>query len=135
MKRILAVDDEPHVTRMVQHRLRREGYDVVTAQNGIEALEKMAEEGPFDAVITDYNMPKMDGRELCTALRERYADVDLHIFLVTARVEEALRDWATGLPSVEYIEKPLSLHDMVDRLAKRFAPNEPTGSSDGGDDA
>ena len=127
MRRVLVVDDEPHVTRLVQQRLRKEGYDTVTAGNGMEALSKMESEGPFDAVVTDYNMPKMDGRQLCEAIRDRYAGSSIVIFLVTARIEEPLRDWADGLPQVSYIEKPLSLRDLVARLAKHFLPQEGEG--------
>lgn len=124
MQRILVVDDEPHVTRLVQQKLRSEGYDVVTAGNGMEALSKMTDEGPFDAVVTDYNMPKMDGRQLCEAIRDRFAGEQIFIFLVTARLEAPLKDWAIGLPQVDYIEKPLSLQDLLGRLEKCFAPAE-----------
>ena len=86
-----------------------------------EALAKLCNEGPFDAVVTDYNMPKMDGRELCESIRERFAGDEIFVFLVTARLEDPLREWATGLPKVEYLEKPLSLQDLLGRLAKMFA--------------
>jgi CheY-like chemotaxis protein len=124
MQRILVVDDEPHVTRLIQKKLRSEGYDAVTACNGMDALAKLSKDGPFDAVVTDYNMPKMDGRQLCESIRERYSGEDIRIFLVTARLEEPLREWAEGLPRVEYIEKPISLQDLLGRLAKSFTPTE-----------
>ncbi len=126
MHRVLVVDDEPHVTRLVQQKLRSEGYDAVTAANGMEALSTMTTDGPFDAVVTDYNMPKMDGRQLCEAIGERFSGDDIPIFLVTARLEAPLKDWADGLPNVEFIEKPLSLRDLLGRLEKCFARQEPT---------
>ncbi len=132
MPRVLVVDDEPHVTRLVQQRLRAEGYEAVTASHGMEALEKLATEGPFQVVVTDYNMPRMDGRQLCESIRERYAGEDICIFLVTARLEEPLREWAEGLPRVEYIEKPLSLQDLLLRLEKCF---DEASECRGGDDA
>ena len=122
MRRILIVDDEPHVTRLVQQKLRSEGYDAVTAGNGLEALARLESEGPFHAVVTDYNMPKMDGRQLCESIRARYSNQELYIFLVTARPEKPVRAWAEGMPRVEYIEKPISLQDLLRRLAKCFAP-------------
>ncbi len=124
MERILVVDDEPHVTRLVQQQLRREGYEVLTASHGLDALSKMESDGPFDAVITDYNMPKMDGRELCEAIRERYRGARIFIFLVTARLEQPLRSWAEGGPAIQFIEKPVSVRDLLARLAKCFAPEE-----------
>lgn len=131
MKRILVVDDEPHVTRLVAQRLSREGYETRTAGNGLEALSCFDSDGPFDVLITDYNMPKMDGRELCENVRERFSKDELHIFLVTARAEDPLRDWAGGAPCVEYIEKPISLQDLVRRLEKCFSAAEAEGESVG----
>lgn len=123
-RRILVVDDEPHVTRLVKQRLSSEGYEVVTAPNGLKALQILETDGPFDVVITDYNMPKMDGRQLTESIRERYADSRMSVFLVTARLEQPLRQWAEGQPTVSYIEKPVSLQDLCERLAKCFARHE-----------
>lgn len=123
-RRILVVDDEPHVTRLIQQRLSSEGYEVMTAPNGLKALQIMESEGPFHSVITDYNMPKMDGRQLTESIRERYAGDQIFIFLVTARLEQPLRDWAEDRPTVTYIQKPVSLQDLCDRLGKCFAPSE-----------
>lgn len=123
MPRVLAVDDEPHVTRMVKQRLQSKGYDVMTAPNGFEALQTLSSEGPFDVVVTDYNMPKMDGRQLCEAINQRFPEHQMYIFLVTARLEQPLRDWATDFPRVEYIEKPLSVRDLLGRLEKCLGPD------------
>ena len=133
-RRVLVVDDEPHVTRLVQQRLSAEGYEVKTASNGLKALQEMESDGPFDAVVTDYNMPKMDGRQLTESIRERYAGQAIYIFLVTARLEQPLRDWAESRPTVTYIEKPVSLQDLCDRLSKCFAANEgdPPGQDESG---
>jgi CheY-like chemotaxis protein len=127
MAKILAVDDEPHVTRMIKQQLQSKGYAVETASNGFEALQILAKEGDFDAVVTDYNMPKMDGRQLCEAIRQRFPDEKLFIFLVTARLEQPLRDWAEGFNRVEYIEKPLSIRDLQSRLEKIFGGDDDSG--------
>ncbi len=126
MSRILVVDDEPHVTRMTKMKLEAEGYEVVTASNGQAALDLLSTVARFHALVTDYNMPKMDGRELCEAIRERHRGEEICIFLVTARVEGALRTWAEGKPQVEYIEKPLSLRELSGRLAKRLSSGSAT---------
>ena len=109
------------MTRLVAQRLRAAGFDTRTAENGMAALELLESDWPFQAIVTDYNMPKMDGRQLCETVRERYEGEIISIFLVTARIDEPLREWATGLPRVEYIEKPISLP------GSRRAPRE--GSS------
>jgi len=123
MRSILVVDDEAHVTRLVQMHLEDEGYEVVTACDGVDALEKI-EAQKFDAVITDYNMPRMDGQQLCKAVRERYAGSELVLFLVTARVDDILREWTEGIPRVQYLEKPLSLRLLSSELSKIF-PDAP----------
>lgn len=132
-RRILVVDDEPHVTRLVKQKLSREGYDVQTAGNGLEALQALTEDGPFDAVVTDFNMPKMDGRQLCESIRERFSGERIHVFLVTARLEDNLLKWVGDMPTIQYIEKPVSLQDLCRRLAKCFAETEESagGETDG----
>ncbi len=134
MHRVLIVDDEPHVTRLIQQRLRSEGYDTVTASNGMAALAKMESDGPFDVVVTDYNMPKMNGRQLCQAIRERYSEESIFIFVVTARLDGPFRQWTEGQSQLEYIEKPLSLQDLIGRLSKCFASDDGEGESEGPSD-
>jgi DNA-binding response OmpR family regulator len=124
MARILVVDDEPHVTRLVQQRLRGAGYEVDTARNGLEAIGCI-EASDYAAIVTDYNMPQMDGRQLVEWVRKERAGKDIGIYLVTARLEERVRAWAEGMPSVEYIEKPLSVRDLLARLESRLRKPEP----------
>ena len=112
---ILVVDDERHVTRLIRLRLEGAGYQVETAHDGTEALERL-ERGGFDAVVTDFNMPRMDGQELCEAIRARFPEHPLPIFLMTARIDSALRAWAESLPGIDYLEKPISLRELVSRL-------------------
>ncbi len=123
MVRILVVDDEPHVTRLVQQRLRAAGYEVDTASNGLEAT-RCIEACDYAAIVTDYNMPGMDGRQLVEWVRKERAGKDICIYLVTARLEERVRTWAEGLPSVDYIEKPLSLRNLIERLESRLGKVE-----------
>jgi DNA-binding response OmpR family regulator len=120
MARVLVVDDEPHVTRLVQQRLRSAGFEVDTARNGLEAIERL-QANDYGFVVTDYNMPQMDGRELVEWIRDRHAGQDLVVYFVTSRLEEQVKAWAIGLPSVEYIEKPLSVTDLLGRLERRLA--------------
>lgn len=123
-KRILVVDDEPHVTRLVKQKLSGAGYEATSATNGLAAIEMVENHGPFDAIVTDYNMPKMDGRQLCEAVRGRYPEAKIQIYLVTARLEGPLRSWAECMNDVEFIEKPLSMRDLLGRLEKLFTTRE-----------
>ncbi len=115
MKRILFVDDEPHVNRVAQLSLERAGYEVDLASDGVEGLEKLLAE-PYDVLITDMIMPRMNGRELCEAIQEQIPDRKFFIFVVTSRSEAEHRECAESLPRAEFLEKPLSLGHLISRL-------------------
>ncbi len=115
MKRILFVDDEPHVSRVAQLSLERAGYEVELASDGLEGLEKLLAE-PYDVLITDMMMPRMNGWELCEAIQEQIPERKFFIFVVTSRSEAEHREWAESLPRAEFIEKPLSLSHLISRL-------------------
>jgi len=121
MKRtILLVDDEPHVIRVLRLMLEREGYQVATANDGAEALAKMAAGRP-DVMISDIQMAGMDGRELCRTARTRYPDEHFPIFVMTSMTASEERAWVRELPHVEFLEKPLSPRQLVARLSTYFA--------------
>ena len=115
MKSILVVDDELHVSRVTRLCLERAGYQVEVAFNGEEALEKLMLQ-PFDAVVTDVQMPRMTGRELCKQIDARIPDRKFFIFVITSVSDDELREWAADLPRTEFLEKPLSLRHLVARL-------------------
>ncbi|MCY2931984.1 MAG: response regulator [Planctomycetota bacterium] len=83
-RKILVADDEAHILHVVSMKLRNAGYDVVTAVDGEEALELCKSECP-DLVITDYQMPYMDGLELCLAMRATEATRNIPAIMLTAR--------------------------------------------------
>lgn len=83
-KKILVADDEAHILHVVSMKLRNAGYDVVTAVDGEEALELCKSECP-DLLITDYQMPYMDGLQLCLSLREAEATRGIPAMMLTAR--------------------------------------------------
>jgi CheY-like chemotaxis protein len=119
MKRILIVDDEAHVIRVLQLSLERAGYRVETARNGEEALKRIGEDRP-DAMVADIQMPRMDGKELCHRIRETLPTGNFPIFVVSSSVEEEHRDWAANLPNVEFMEKPLSVRKLLERVDARI---------------
>ena len=112
MNRVLIVDDEPHVIRVLNLALSRIGVAVDEAYNGINALEYLESHKP-DAVITDIDMPRMDGRTLCNKIVELFPDRDFPIFIMTARAELVHRDWSRNIPNLTFMEKPLSIRKLI----------------------
>lgn len=107
--RILAVDDHPDVRRVVASYLSIAGYRVDTACDGIEATE-MLEAGPFDLVITDLKMPRMDGLALLKHVRARYPRTDVMMISGHATIESAVE--ATKLGARNYFTKPFNISDF-----------------------
>src|SRR4051795_3985241 len=83
--RILLVDDEQSIQTLLSYPLRKDGYEVVQASDGAEALERFADEGMFDLVVLDVMMPRLDGLETCRRLR---ATSTVPIIMLTAKAEE-----------------------------------------------
>lgn len=119
-RRILIVDDEAHVIRVLRLMLEREGYLVDGAADGTEALAKMDAQLP-DVLVTDIQMEGMNGRELCRAARARYPGNRFLILVMTSMTASEERVWVRELAQVEFLEKPLSPRQLVARLAAHFA--------------
>jgi CheY-like chemotaxis protein len=119
-KTILLVDDEPHVIRVLRLMLEREGYEVMTANDGNEALGKMSACRPH-VMVSDIQMAGMDGRELCRTARTRYPDETFPIFVMTSMTASEEREWVRALANVEFLEKPLSPRQLIARLTTYFA--------------
>ena len=117
---ILLVDDEPHVIRVLRLMLEREGYEVASANDGAEALDKMDLRRP-DVMVSDIQMAGMDGRELCRTVRARYPDATFPIFVMTSMTASGEREWVRELANVDFLEKPLSPRQLIARLAAHFA--------------
>jgi DNA-binding response OmpR family regulator len=131
MKRILVVDDEAHVTRVLKLYLERAGYAVEVCQNGHTGLELILGGAP-DALITDIQMPRMSGRELCLALEKQLPNRSFPIFVMTSKTDREEREWTSGIFALELLEKPLSMRSVVARLDRHFAGDTPeVKSADG----
>ena len=131
MKHVLIVDNEPNVIRVLQLMLERAGHRVSSAPNGEIALAQVLAEAP-DALITDIQMPRMNGRELVRAIQERLPERAFDIFVMTSMTEREEREWVRAVPRVEFLEKPVSPRHVVARLAMAFAA---TTSAPGARDA
>ena len=123
MKDILLVDDEPHVLRVLRMSLEREGYSVRQADDGEEALEKIRETPP-DLLITDIDMPRMTGKELCLAITREIPERSFPVYVLTSRAENEHREWSGELPNLQFIEKPASIHQLLTNLKRDFAAQD-----------
>lgn len=118
--KIMIVDDEPHVIRILRLALEKAGYLVATANDGNEALRTFADYDP-DVLISDIQMAGMDGRTLCTTVRQRYPLQHSLILVMTSMTAISERGWARDLPNTDFLEKPLSPRQLVARLTTHFA--------------
>ena len=114
-KTIVIADDEPHVLRSLEFILKKQGYNVVTAVNGEEALEKVRGNEP-DLVFLDIQMPKMDGNSVLRHLREDPKYKDLYIAMITAKGQEADRLHSLESGANEYVTKPYSPRKLIGRV-------------------
>ena len=111
-QKILVVDDEAEIVRLVRAYLERAGFAVVTASEGRQALAVFRHERP-NLVVLDLNLPGMDGLDICRALRR---DSDVPIIMLTARIEETDRLIGLELGADDYIVKPFSPREVVARV-------------------
>jgi two-component system alkaline phosphatase synthesis response regulator PhoP len=115
-KKILVVDDEPQIVKVLKAYLEKAGYQVVTAMDGKAAMVVFQREKP-DFMILDLNLPEMDGLEVCKAIRR---DSNIPILMLTARVEEADKLIGLELGADDYVIKPFSPREVVARVKTIF---------------
>jgi len=133
--KILIVDDEPDILEFLGYSLKREGFDVYTAQNGEEALRKAKEVFPH-LIILDVMMPEMDGIETCDELRKIPEMNNVIITFLSARGEDYTQIAGFEAGADDYITKPIKpkvLVSKVKALLKRYKPDEKEeGAEDSG---
>ena len=112
-------EEHPDVVRVIKLALSRKGYQVDVARNGEQALEKLHTR-TYDVLITDYQMPRMDGQRLCQVLHEEIPGPKPLTLIITAKTDSGLRDWAEQAAHTEFLEKPLSLRRLTARLDDHF---------------
>ncbi|ODS59078.1 MAG: hypothetical protein ABS36_02745 [Acidobacteria bacterium SCN 69-37] len=114
-RKALVVEDEPHIRELVALHLRLEGLHVVEAGSGDDAI-RIAEAEPFDLVILDLMLPRVDGMTVCRAIRRQRVNGDVPILMLTARREES--DKVLGLESGadDYLTKPFGVRELVARV-------------------
>lgn len=118
-KTILIVDDEAPIRRVIELKLKNGGYDVLLATNGEEALRIIKNEKP-DAVITDINMPKMDGKELCEQSDPLKQERPFLTIIMTARIMPDERVWIDKMRDTIFMEKPFSPSRLLESIDRYF---------------
>ena len=110
MAKILVVDDEASIVTMLAYNLKKEGYDVVTAEDGEVALEKFESENP-DLLLLDIMMPKMDGYEVCRKIREKS-----NVPIIMLRADEVDKVVGLEMGADDYVTKPFGNRELIARV-------------------
>src|SRR5947208_6627757 len=118
--RILLVDDEQAIQTLLTYPLRKDGYEVVPARDGREALDRFAEQR-FDLVVLDVMLPKLDGIEVCRRLRSRS---QVPIIMLTARDDEVDKVLGLEMGADDYITKPFSVAEFRSRVRAALRRSE-----------
>lgn len=119
-RKILIVDDELAIVDLLKFNLKKEGYDVVTANDGEEALLKAETENP-DLILLDVMLPKMDGFTVCRKVRERKTTP---IIMITAKEEEVDKVLGLELGADDYLTKPFSVRELMARVKANLRRTE-----------
>lgn len=115
-KKILVVDDEMELVNALEIRLRNEGFEVKTAEDGEDGLKMAREEKP-DLLILDLMLPKLDGYKVCRLLKfdQRYKDIP--VIMLTARAEEQARSLGMEMGADAYITKPFEWDELLEKIS------------------
>jgi DNA-binding response OmpR family regulator len=113
MPRILIVEDEPDIVLSLEEDLRRQGHQTTVASDGARGLE-LGREGPWDLILLDVMLPKMDGFDVCSELRK--AGVRTPIIMLTARTQEAEKELGLDSGADDYVTKPFSVRELRARI-------------------
>lgn len=116
-KRILIVDDEPQLAKMLEIRLSANGYDVLLAHDGEEGVRKARVENP-DLILLDIMLPKMDGFAVCRQIRNDVATHSIPILMLSVKVDGVDKDWAKASGANDYQEKPFEAETLLAKIKK-----------------
>jgi two-component system phosphate regulon response regulator PhoB len=115
MERVLIVDDDPDIVKLVSYNLTHSGFQVLTASSGRKALE-LVQQQPPDLIVLDLMLPDVDGMEVCRTLRQLAPSRRIPILMLTARGEEIDRVVGFELGADDYVSKPFSPRELVLRI-------------------
>jgi two-component system alkaline phosphatase synthesis response regulator PhoP len=129
--KILVVDDEIYIVHILDFSLGMEGYEVVTALDGEQALEKVKSEKP-DLIVLDIMMPKLDGYEVCKSIKSNSATQNIPVILLSAKGRNVDQKMGFDVGADDYITKPFSPRKLVERINQllgQTAAERPTPST------
>jgi len=118
--KVLVVDDEPDLLKLLAFLLRHEGYEVISARDGMGALEAAQRERP-DLILLDVVLPDMDGREVCRRLRNSPATAGTPIWMVSARTQNADIEQSLQAGADKHVAKPFKPRDITASIRKTFS--------------
>ncbi len=127
-KTVLVVDDEIHIVHVVAIKLRNNGYEVVSADNGAEALELALREKP-DIIVTDFQMPVMTGLELVEQLRRHEETKDIPVIMLTARSFAIEQEQQDALQISGCLSKPFSPRELLGNIEDILYQKELVGDN------
>ncbi len=113
------IDDEAHIRKVIETKLKNWGYEVATADNGKTGLEHIMEEHP-DAVIMDINVPKIDGKKLCMMTNVLKKNRSFLTIVITARIASDEKIWVNEMKDTLFMEKPFSPAKILEGLDTYF---------------
>ena len=122
-KKILVIEDDPIALRFARYTLQQEGYQVITAPNGLEGLSKAQTHNP-DVIILDIMLPGVDGFELCHRLRAATGTARIPILMLTAKAQESDRQTGLQVGADDYLIKPAHPSEIVNRVNALLAIND-----------
>ena len=118
--RILLVDDEPAILKIVAKRLEASGYEVLTAKDGDEALKKVKNENP-QLIVLDVMLPKLSGYEVCRWLKSDIRYKKIPVIMLTARAQESDEEFGYACGTDAYVRKPFRAQELLATI-KTFLP-------------
>jgi two-component system, OmpR family, alkaline phosphatase synthesis response regulator PhoP len=123
-KKILVVDDEVHIVQVVAIKLRNNGFEVITAENGAEGLDLAIQERP-DLIVSDYQMPVMSGLEMIENLRAKPETRDIPVVMLTARGFAIEDEKKQQLRVTACLSKPFSPRELLQSIESVLNQNSP----------
>lgn len=115
-KKILVVDDEPDISKLIKARIESAGYSVVTAFDGAEALKTVKENMP-DLILLDVMLPKMDGYQVCRLLKFDEKFKNIPIIMLTARAGESDKEKSVEAGADAYLTKPFQTEELLSKIS------------------
>ena len=122
------LDDHAPVVRVLKLGIEEAGYEVDTASDGAECLTKLFDRHP-DFIVTDIDMPRMSGRELCLAIEDQFPDRKFPIVVLTSRTEMEHREWTREIDNLTFMEKPVSVRRLLAHISDCFAQTDPKAAA------